>query len=61
MACGMSLLRKLFWFGIYLISTLSFIVLFENGTTNFSKNLGREITELRTFVNQQIDPKKTPQ
>ena len=54
----MALFRKLFWFGVFLISTLAFIVIFEKGTDHFGTNLGKQAGELRTFVEEQIHPKK---
>jgi hypothetical protein len=60
MAGGMALLRKLFWLAVYVISTLSFVVLFENGTANFSKNLGKQVGEVKKFVSGQISSGKPP-
>ena len=54
----MSLLRKIFWLAVFLLSTLSFIVLFEHGPDKFQQNLTTEITEFHTFVDQQVHPKK---
>jgi hypothetical protein len=60
----MDLIRKLFWFGVFVISTLSFVVLFEHGPENFGANLGKEISDVRAFVDEQVHsgqkPKKTP-
>ena len=55
----MALLRKLFWVAIFLISTLSFVVLFENGTNNFVPNLQKQIEVFSKAVKDQISPPKT--
>lgn len=54
----MVIIRQLFWVVVFLASTLSFVVIFEKGTTNFGANLGKEIGEFRQFVESQIHPKK---
>ena len=55
----MALLRKLFWVAIFLISTLSCVVLFENGTNNFVPNLQKQIEVFSKAVKDQISPPKT--
>ena len=57
----MALLRKLFWLGVYLVSTLSFIVLFEKGTTDFSGNLVKQVEEFQQFVTKQLSSGKPSQ
>lgn len=54
----MALLRKLFWVAIFLISTLSFIVLFEHGTHDFVPHLQKQIEELSKAAKDQISPPK---
>ena len=56
----MALVRKLFWLAVYLASTLAFVVLFENGTADFSKNLGKQVEEFQKFVTTQMSPKAKP-
>lgn len=34
----MALLNKLFWFGLFLALTFSFVILFEHGAKNFIKD-----------------------
>lgn len=58
MATSMELLRKLFWFAVFLLSTLCFVVLFEKGTTNFVPNLQKQIQEVVQVVKEQIAPAK---
>ena len=57
----MALIRQLFWFAVFLISTLSFVVLFENGTTNFGTNVVEKVKEVQKFANDQINPPKKEQ
>ena len=54
----MALIRKLFWCAVFLISTLSFIVLFEHGPAQFGTNLGKQVEEIRKLVIEQIHPEK---
>jgi len=54
----MALIRKLFWIAIFLISTLSFVVLFEHGPSDFGANLTKQVTEFRKIVEYQIHPPK---
>jgi len=59
----MDLIRKIFWFGVFALSTMCFIVLFEHGTDRFGANLGKEMTDLRAFIDQQVhsaDKKAAP-
>ena len=55
----MSLLRKLFWIALTAVWTFGFVVLFENGTTNYADNAKRQFEELRTHLNTQPMKKKT--
>ena len=38
----MALIRTLFWFAVFLVSTFVFTVIFEHGISNFSVNADRE-------------------
>ena len=58
---GMALFRKIFWLAVFLISTLFFVVLFENGPEQFSKNFSKRVDELRKFVDEQVHPPKKEQ
>ena len=55
----MSLLRKLFWIALTAVWTFGFMVLFENGTTNYVDNATRQFEELRVQFNSQPIKKKT--
>jgi|GEM_PF-2300624 len=58
---GMAFIRTLFWIAVFVISTLGFVVLFEHGTTNFTKNLTKQAEALTRFVQEQTGTgKKTP-
>lgn len=54
----MAILRKLFWFVLFLASTFCFIVLFEHGPHDFGKNCQVEFDNLQKLVNKKIDRKK---
>jgi hypothetical protein len=51
------LIRKLFWFAIFLLATFCFIVIFERGTSNFSKNAREEFDELKEMFGKDIEHK----
>lgn len=55
----MALLRNIFWLGIFVFSTLCFVVLFEKGTTNFVPNVQKQINALTQIVQEQIARAKT--
>ncbi len=55
----MSLLRKLFWIALTAVWTFGFVVLFENGTTNYVDNAKRQFEELRVQFNTQPIKKNT--
>ncbi|MEI6349740.1 MAG: hypothetical protein WCP06_01380 [Verrucomicrobiota bacterium] len=57
----MALIRQLLWLAVFVISTLSFVVLFENGTTNFGPNVIEKVKELQKFASEQINPPKKEQ
>ena len=54
----MALIRQLFWFLVFVVSTLSFVVLFEHGPDNFGANFTKQVEALRTFVVEQTQTKK---
>ena len=45
----MDLIRKLFWVALTVVFTFGFIVLFENGTTNYADNARVEFQQMRTY------------
>ena len=58
----MDLLRKIFWFLLFLVATLCFVVLFENGPVNFVPNVQKQFSEtvrlIEKTVGDQLHPKK---
>jgi hypothetical protein len=38
----MAIIRSLFWFAVFLVSTFVFTVIFEHGVSNFGANADRE-------------------
>lgn len=52
----MATIRSLFWFVIFLASTLVFTVLFEHGPKDFKANAKKEIELLKSYVSK--DPEK---
>ncbi len=48
----------LFWVALFLLSTLSFVVLFEHGPGNFSKNMGEELNYFKKMYRTEIQHKK---
>jgi hypothetical protein len=57
----MALLRNIFWLLVFLLSTLSFVVLFEKGPNNFVPNVKIQIEDFRKAVMDGINPPKTAQ
>ena len=54
----MALIRQILWFAVFVISTISFVVLFENGPENFSTNVVKKVQEIQKFATDQIASKK---
>jgi hypothetical protein len=46
----MALLRGLFWFGLFLILTFCFVVLFEHGPRDFANGAQKEYGRVKSFV-----------
>lgn len=51
----LSLLRKLFWVVLFLISTFCFVVLFQRGPTNFTANAQEEFEHLKKLFGTKIE------
>lgn len=51
----MALIRSLFWFAIFLVSTFAFTVIFEHGIADFSGNADKEFKVWQTTVNNLIE------
>lgn len=54
----MELIRKLFWVVLTLVFTFGFVVLFENGTTNYPDNAKAEFEQVKLLFTQK--PQKKP-
>lgn len=54
----MALLRKLFWFAMFLISTFCFVVLFEHGPRDFASSATTEFDNLKRFYGTKVERKK---
>ncbi len=52
------LIRKIFWFCLFLVATFCFVVLFEHGTSNYLQNAQGEFAKLQQLVNRQVVRKK---
>ena len=46
----MAVLRSIFWFGLFLILTFSFVVLFEYGPRDFASEAQKEYARVKSFV-----------
>jgi hypothetical protein len=51
----MALLRGLFWFGLFLILTFCFVVLFEYGARDFANGAQKEYARVKSFVVKQTE------
>lgn len=52
------LIRKLFWFALFLIATFSFVVLFEHGPNDFAKNARTEFAGIQKLWSTPLQKKK---
>lgn len=52
----MSLIRKLFWFALFLVATFGFVVLFEHGTDDYLQNAQAEFENLREWAQPLVRP-----
>ena len=50
------MIGKLFWIALTVVFTFGFIVLFENGTTNYVENCQTEFAQVKTYFG--TPPKK---
>ena len=46
----MAVLRGFFWFGLFLILTFCFVVLFEYGPRDFANGAQKEYARVKSFV-----------
>jgi hypothetical protein len=49
----MVLLRGVFWFGLFILLTFCFVVLFEHGPRNFSNGAQKEYSRIKSLVVKQ--------
>ncbi|MGZ4966584.1 MAG: hypothetical protein ACXWAV_08000 [Chthoniobacterales bacterium] len=54
----MSLLRGLFWLVLFVFFAFCFVVLFEYGTADFANGFKTELTKVKTYVVQAVNPPK---
>lgn len=53
----MGLLRTLFWFAVFVVSTFAFTVLFEHGTVNYMANAQKEFETLKKYATAKVEKK----
>ena len=46
----MGLVRGLFWFGLFIVLTFCFVVLFEYGPHNFASGAQKEYARIKSFL-----------
>ena len=51
----MSLLRGLFWIALFILFSFSFVVLFEYGTTDFTKGFAKEFEKVKADIKDKVD------
>jgi hypothetical protein len=56
----MALLRGLFWFGLFIVLTFSFVVLFDYGPRDFAKGARKEYVRVKSFVIRQTETIRKP-
>ena len=49
----MAFLRGVFWFGLFIVLTFCFVVLFEYGARNFANGAQKEYSRVKSFVIKQ--------
>jgi hypothetical protein len=60
----MALLRGVFWFGVFILLTFCFVVLFDYGPHDFANGVQKEYARVKSFVIKQTEtigkPKNKP-
>ena len=51
----MALLRGVFWFGLFLVLTLCFIVLFDYGPRDFADGAQKEYARIKSLIVKRIE------
>ena len=57
----MALLRGLFWFGLFILFTFCFVVLFEYGPRDFANGFQKEFARVKSFVVKETGKVEKPQ
>ncbi len=53
-----TMIKKIFYVLVYIVSTIAFVVIFESGPDNFVGNLEKKFTEVRDFAVSFTKPPK---
>lgn len=53
----MGLIRKIFWFSLFVLATFGFTVLFEHGTSDYFENARKEFDYLSQMVGAKPERK----
>jgi hypothetical protein len=56
----MALLRNIFWFGLFILLTFSFVVLFEYGPRDFTKGAQKEYARIKSVLVKQTGKIEKP-
>jgi hypothetical protein len=56
----MRVIRGLFWFALFVFFTFCFIVLFQYGTSGFTKGFQKEFGRVKSFVEKQAAKAQKP-
>ena len=51
----MALVRGLFWFGLFIVLTFCFVVLFEYGPRDFTNGAQKEYAQVKSFVGKKTE------
>lgn len=54
----MLLIRNLFWVALFIVSTFCFVVLFEHGPVNYTKNMQLEFESAKKLYHLELHHKK---
>jgi hypothetical protein len=56
----MALLRGIVWFGLFLVLTFCFVVVFEYGLRDFSNGAQKEYARIKSFVMKRTEESGQP-
>jgi hypothetical protein len=57
----MALLRNIFWFGLFILLTFCFVVLFEYGPRDFTNGAQKEYARIKSVLVKQMGKTRKPQ